>query len=187
MENGMIISIIFGMLVVIGLFAITRYNVLVRLKNLVTEAWSSIDVQLKRRYDLIPNLVATVKGYSTHEKQTLEEIVRLRNNSMNATSVQEKAQAETALAAQLKSVFALAEAYPDLKANQNFMHLQKDLADIEDHIQLARRYYNGVTREYNTKISVFPTVLVASLLGFSKQPYFELGAVHERENPTVHF
>jgi len=186
-ESVMIVLIILGILVVIGVFVVICYNILVRLKNLVAEAWSSIDVQLKRRYDLIPNVVATVKGYSTHEKQTLEEIVRLRTSSMNAPNIQEKAQAETALAAQLKSVFALAEAYPDLKANQNFIHLQKDLADIEDHLQLARRYYNGVTREYNTKISVFPTVLVASLLGFRKQPYFELGAAHERENPTVHF
>lgn len=180
----MILFIILGIII---LFFILQYNTLIRLRNLVAEAWSSIDVQLKRRYDLIPNLVATVKGYSGHEKQTLEEIVRLRNLSMHAQSVQEKAHAETALQAQLKSVFALAEAYPDLKASQNFAHLQKDLADIEEHIQLARRYYNGVTREYNTKIAVFPTSIIANLCGFAPQSYFELGAHAERENPTVHF
>lgn len=172
---------------IVILFFIMQYNALIRLKNFVAEAWSGIDVQLKRRYDLIPNLVATVKGYSSHEKQTLEEVVRLRNNAMQAKSIEEKGKAEAALTAQLKTVFALAEAYPDLKANQNFLELQKNLADLENHIQLARRYYNGVVREYNTKIHVFPNTLIARIGNFAPSPYFELGASSERENPTVNF
>lgn len=183
----MTLLLVLGVVVLVGLLFVAQYNGLVRLKNLVAEAWSSIDVQLKRRYDLIPNLVATVKGYAGHEKNTLEEVVRLRNASMHASSVEEKAQAETALSAQLKTVFALAEAYPDLKANQNFLDLHKNLADLENHIQLARRYYNGTVREYNTKIAVFPTNVIANMFGFSKQPYFELGLSAERDNPTVYF
>lgn len=182
----MVFMVLLILLAAFVFYAIATFNTLTRFKNLVLEAWSSIDVQLKRRSDLIPNLVATVKGYATHEKQTLEEVVRLRNLSMSARTIDEKSQVETALAAQLKSVFALAEAYPDLKANQNFLHLQKDLSEIEDHIQLARRYYNGVTREYNTRISTFPAVLFSSMFGFRHQPYFELQQ-SERENPTIRF
>lgn len=182
---------VFWIILVIGLLLllwfVAQYNGLVRLKNVVQEGWSGIDVQLKRRYDLIPNLVATVKGYSAHEQGVFEKVAQLRSLSMNATTIAGKAEAEQGLTQALKSLFAVAENYPELKAHQNFLELQKQLNDIETQVQLARRYYNGVVREYNTKIAVFPTNIVASVFSYGREPYFELERSSERENPTVTF
>lgn len=170
------------------LFAvIALYNKLVHQKNLVDEAWSGIDVQLKRRYDLVPNLVATVQGYSAHEKGVLENVTRMRSAAINATNLEGKIAAEAGLSQALKTLFAVAENYPDLKANQNFLSLQKDLGDIENHLQLARRYYNGVAREYNTSIQKFPATLFAGAFGFHKAPFFEVVNNDERQAPRVSF
>lgn len=166
---------------------ITRYNGIVHLKALVDEGWSGIDVQLKRRYDLIPNLVSVVKGYSIHEKGVLEEVTRLRTASMNASNVQEKITRETELAQSLKTLFAVAENYPNLKANENFLALQKELSLIEHELQLSRRYYNGAARNYNSAVTTFPTNLFAPFFGFSKVTYFELTSFNERDVPKVHF
>jgi LemA protein len=178
------------LLVIIALVVLTFagiYNGLVRLRNMCEQAWSDIDVQLKRRYDLIPNLVETVKGYASHEKETFEKVVQARNQAMQATSPADKAQAENILQSTLKSLFALAEAYPDLKANQNFIQLQTELANIEEQIQLARRYYNAVVRDLNTKIQSVPSNFVASMFNFQKREYFELESVEERKAPQVSF
>ena len=183
----MITLIIAGILLVLGLLAISKYNALIHLKNLVHEAWSGIDVQLKRRYDLISNLVATVQGYSQHEKQVFENVTKLRNIAINAKTVEDKSRAEGDLTQGLKTLFAVSENYPELKANQNFLELQKELSNIENQLQLSRRYYNGVVREYNTKIQVFPGNMIASIFKFEKEPYFELDAKEERENPKVQF
>ena len=166
----MILLIIIAVLVV---WAIAIYNGLIRLKNRVDEAWSDIDVQLKRRYDLIPNLVNTVKGYAAHEKEAFEKVTEARSRAMGAGSAQDKAQAENALSGALKSLFAIAEAYPDLKANQNFLELQRELTDTEDKIQAARRFYNGNVRDFNTKIEVFPNNIFAGILNFTKREFFE--------------
>lgn len=176
-------------LLAVGLIAVliaALYNSLVRLKNKVNEAWADIDTQLKRRYDLIPNLVETVKGYATHESETLEKVVQARNAALNATSMQEKEQAENMLTGALKSIFALAEQYPDLKANQNFMELQSTLKEIEDHIQMSRRYYNATVRDFNTKIEVFPNNLLAKPLGFTQREFFE-ATEEEKGNVKVSF
>ncbi len=175
-----VIAVLIGILV-------AMYNGLVRLKNRVDEAWSDIDVQLKRRYDLIPNLVETVKGYAAHEKETFEKVIQARNAAMQAGSAQEKAQAENALSATLKSIFALAEAYPDLKANQNFLELQRELTDTEDKIQASRRFYNGNVRDFNTKIEMVPYNFFAGILGFKKREFFEIEEPKEREAVQVKF
>ena len=167
-----IILILVVLLVVVGLAAIALYNGLVQLKVLVDEAWSGIDVQLKRRYDLIPNLVETVKGYAAHEKGTFEKVAELRTASMNATSIEEKGKIENQLSGALKTLFAVAESYPELKANQNFLDLQTQLSSIENEIQGARRYYNGTVRDYNTKIMVFPNNIIAGMLGFKAREFF---------------
>jgi len=174
-----------SVLLLIFWFAIT-YNKLIRLKALVDEGWSGIDVQLKRRYDLIPNLVATVKQYAGHEKGVFEEVTRLRTATMTAQTLDQKVEAEKGLTTALKTLFAVAENYPELKANENFMHLQKELAAIEQEIQLSRRYYNGAARNYNIANSAFPSSIVASLFSFTRVPYFEVNA-SERENPGVKF
>lgn len=163
------------------------YNSLVRLKNKVDEGWADIDTQLKRRYDLIPNMVETVKGYAKHEKQTFEEVTKARNMAMKATDPEAKAQAENFLSGALKSLFALAENYPELKANQNFLDLQSTLKEIEEHIQLSRRYYNSTVRDFNTKIEIFPNNLFAGMLGFTKRKFFEIEKAEERENVKVSF
>src|SRR3989344_4441988 len=157
---------------IIGL-VILLYNSLVQLKVLVDEAWSGIDVQLKRRYDLIPNLVETVKGYAKHEKQTFEKIAELRTSAMNAKTVAEKGKADGMLTATLKTLFAVAENYPELKANENFLSLQSSLSEIESEVQGARRYYNGTVRDFNTKIMVFPNNLLANMLGFKAREFFQ--------------
>ena len=151
------------------------YNGLVRLNIRADEAWSDITVQLKRRYDLIPNLVNTVKGYASHEKTVFEDVTAARSNALNAQGVAETAKADNQFQQTLKSLFAVAEAYPDLKATQNFQELQAEITDTEDKIQAARRFYNGVVRDFNTKRKVFPTSLFASILGFRQdKEFFEL-------------
>ncbi len=173
------------LLLIVAVLAVTViaiYNGLIRLKNKCSEAWSDIDTQLKRRYDLIPNLVETVKGYAQHEAGTLEKITQARTAAMNAKSLPEKEQAELSLTGALKTIFALAENYPDLKANQNFLDLQKNLSEIEEHIQLSRRYYNATVRDFNTKIEVFPNNLIAKPMGFAQREFFE---ADEGEKQTV--
>lgn len=182
--------IVLGIIAVLVIAVIAMYNGLVRLKNRVDEAWSDIDVQLKRRYDLIPNLVETVKGYAAHERETLEKVVQARNAAMQAQSggdAKKQAEAENALSATLKSIFALSESYPDLKANQNFLELQRELTDTEDKIQAARRFYNGNVRDFNTKLQVFPTNVIAGTLGFKAREFFEIGEAKERGNIEVKF
>lgn len=168
--SGLVVALI--IIVVIALVAVAIYNGLVRSKNQVDEAWSDINVQLKRRYDLIPNLVNSVKGYAEHESKVFEEVSTARSAAMGATSLQDKAQAENQLAGALKSLFAVGEAYPQLRASENFQQLQGELVDTEDKIQAARRFYNGSVRDFNTKLQVFPTNLFASLLGFKAREYF---------------
>jgi LemA protein len=181
---GWVISIA---LVLIVVFLIGIYNGLVRLKVTCDNAWADIDVQLKRRYDLIPNLVETVKGYAAHEKGTLEAVINARNRAMTATSPGDKAQAENMLSGALKSLFALSEAYPQLRAIESFTSLQNSLSEIEDTVQNARRYYNAVVRDLNTKIQQFPTNIFANMLGFKPREFFEVSAPAEREAPKVSF
>ncbi len=180
--------IILGLLVLLVVLGIGMYNSsLVRLKVQTDNAWADIDVQLKRRYDLIPNLVETVKGYAGHEKGTLEAVINARNRAMSATSPGDKAQAENILSGALKSLFALAEAYPQLRAIESFTSLQNSLSQIEDTVQNARRYYNAVVRDLNTKIQQFPTNIFANMLGFKPREFFEVTAAAEREAPKVSF
>lgn len=161
-------------LAIIIIAAIGIYNSLIRSRNRVDEAWSDIEVQLKRRYDLIPNLVETVKGYAKQESSVLENVTKARSMAMNAGSLQEKLKDENALSGTLKSLFAVAESYPDLKSNQNFMQMQGDLRDTEDKIQASRRFYNGTVRDFNTKLQVFPTNIFASALGFKTREFFDI-------------
>jgi LemA protein len=168
------------------LWAITVYNGLVRRKNVVKEAWSGIDVQLKRRADLIPNLVETVKGYATHERGTFDELTKLRAQT-GTQDIAERAQTEAAITAAIGKVMAVAEAYPDLKASANFQQLQGDLSNIEDQLQLARRYYNGTVRDYNVTIEQFPSSLIASSGGFTAQPFFQIDNATDRDVPKVSF
>jgi LemA protein len=179
--------VVLGLIVLAVIFFIGMYNGLVRLKVQCDNAWADIDVQLKRRYDLIPNLVETVKGYAGHEKGTLEAVVAARNQAMTATSPADKAQAENILSGTLKSLFALSEAYPQLRAVESFTSLQNTLAQIEDTVQNARRYYNAVVRDLNTKIQQFPTNIFANMLGFKPREFFEVSAATEREAPKVSF
>jgi LemA protein len=181
---GWVILIALVLLIVV---LIGMYNSLVRLKVTTDNAWADIDVQLKRRYDLIPNLVETVKGYAAHEKDTLEAVINARNRAMSATSPADKAQAENMLSGTLKSLFALSEAYPQLRAIESFTSLQNTLSQIEDTVQNARRYYNAVVRDLNTKIQQFPTNIFAGMLGFKPREFFEVTAPAEREAPKVSF
>ena len=170
------IYIILAIIVVLVLWVVLSFNRLVSMRNRAKEAWADIDVQLKRRYDLIPNLVNTVKGYATHESTAFENVTKARAAAMGATSLADKSQAEATLANSLKSVFAIAEAYPDLKANQNFMALQGELTDTEDKIQAARRFYNGNVRDLNTAIQAFPGNIIAGSFGFQAMEFFQLDA-----------
>ncbi|MFZ2193872.1 MAG: LemA family protein [Candidatus Moraniibacteriota bacterium] len=174
--------VLLGIIVVIAVWIIAMYNGLITLKNRVDEAWSDIDVQLKRRYDLIPNLINTVKGYAAHEKEVFEKVTEARTRAMNAGSTQEKADAENMLSGTLKSLFAVSENYPELKANQNFLELQRELTDTEDKIMASRRFYNGNVRDFNTKIEVFPTNMIAGMLNFVKREFFE---ADEKEKEVV--
>jgi LemA protein len=173
-----------ALVLIVGVF---MYNRLIRSRNILNEAWSGIDVQLKRRHDLIPNIIETVKGYVKHERKVLEEITNLRSQLTSPATVQEKGQLENSFSQALKSLFALAEAYPDLKANQNFIELQQALANTEDQIQLARRYYNGAARDYNTMVESFPSNIMARIFGFSKAAFFDIELATEREAPGVKF
>lgn len=174
------------LLVVVGGYLVSVYNGLVKLKVLVQEAWSGIDVQLKRRYDLIPNLVETVKGYAKHEEEIFKKVAELRSAAMKAESPEEKGKLENELTGTLKTLFAVAENYPELKADQNFMKLQDELSAIEDEIQSARRYYNGAVRDFNMKLQVFPTNLIAGMLGFKRREFFE-AEEEEKKNVKVDF
>jgi len=176
-----------GLLVLLAFYAIAIYNKLVKLKNLVAEAWSGIDVQLKKRYDLIPNLVETVKGYAAHEKETLENVTKARTAAQQATTVEGQQVAEKNLNTALMNLIAVAERYPDLKANTNFLELQATLQTVEGDIEKARRYYNGNVREQNTLIESFPSNIVANLFGFVKSVFFELDNPAEKQNPQVKF
>jgi LemA protein len=170
----------------LGLFAVAVYNRMVRMRNLVDEGWSGIDVQLKRRSDLVGNLVETVKGYATHEKELFTQVTEARAAATRAGTVQERAQAENALTGTLRSLFAVAENYPELKANENFLNLQNTLSQLENEIQMARRYYNGSVRDYNTTIQVFPNSLLAGAFGFGPREYFE-AEEQDRTLPRVEF
>ncbi len=166
--------VVLGVVVLLAIYLIATYNGLVKLNVRVEEAWSDITVQLKRRLDLIPNLVNTVQGYAKHESGVFQKVTEARANAMNAQGVAETAQADNMLSDALKSLFAVAEAYPDLKANENFKHLQEELVDTEDKIQASRRFYNGSARDLNIKIKVFPNALFANMLGFKEREFFEL-------------
>ena len=183
----MLMAILGGVLLVVALWGVGVYNGLVRGKNLVAEAWSGIDVQLKRRHDLIPNLVETVKGYASHEKQIFEDVAKFRNAAIGAGNPRDAAVAEMGLSGALKNLFAVAEAYPDLKANTNFLQLQQELGNTENEIQSARRYYNGAAREMNIRVESFPSNIVAGMCHFSKAEYFEMENPAERAVPEVKF
>lgn len=174
--------IVLVVIVVLAMGVVGIYNGLIKLKNRVDEAWSDIDVQLKRRHDLIPNLINTVKGYAAHEREVFEKVTEARTAAMGAQTPAEKENAENMLSGTLKSLFAVAENYPDLKANQNFLELQRELTDTEDKIQAARRFYNGNVRDFNTKIQVFPTNIFAGMLNFTKREFF---AAEEGEKEVV--
>lgn len=179
--------IILGLAAALALWAVAIYNGLVRNKNLVAEGWSGIETQLKRRTDLIPNLVETVKGYAGHEKSTLDQVTRLRTESEGAGGVEARAAIERQISAAIGKIMAVAEAYPDLKASANFQSLQTSLAEVEDQIQLSRRYYNGAVRNLNTMIEQFPSNLVANQFQFKKAEFFEIEDAAERAVPKVSF
>jgi LemA protein len=174
----------FGVFIGLIFFVIAMYNKLVRLRNTVKSSWSDIDVQLKKRYDLVPNLVETVKGYASHEKSLFEKVTEARSVAMRASSLADKAKAENMLTETLKSLFAVAEAYPDLKANTNFLQLQTQLKELEDSIEYARRYYNAVVRDYNIMIESFPSNIIASQFKFLKEEFFELEAPEVERKPV---
>lgn len=173
-------------LVVIAIVAVMMYNSLIKLREQVDAAWSDIDVQLKRRHDLVPNLVETVKGYASHEKETLERVIQARNAAVAAEGPEAQGQAENVLTGALRSIFALAEAYPQLQAAGGFRDLQASLQDIENAIQQSRRYYNAVVRDYNTRIAQVPTNIIAQAFRFTKREFFEIEEM-EREVPKVDF
>jgi len=182
-----IFIVILVVVVLIVLWLIGVYNSLIRLRNRVKEAWSDIDVQLKRRYDLIPNLMETVKGYMKHEEGVLTKVTEARASAMKATGAEEKGKAENMLSDTLKSLFAVAENYPDLKASQNFLQLQDEISDTENKIQASRRFYNGQVRDFNTKIQVFPNNIIAGMLKFTVEKFFAIDKEEERENVKVKF
>ncbi|OGP51272.1 MAG: hypothetical protein A2Y79_03585 [Deltaproteobacteria bacterium RBG_13_43_22] len=180
--------VIFILVVVLGLLVIAPYNALVRGRNEVKSAWSSIDVQLKRRYDLIPNLIETVKGYAGHERQTLEAVVQARQQAIDFSgNAEERAKVENALTTALRSLFAVAESYPDLKANQNFLALQEELANTENKIGFSRQFYNDMAKQYKNKVEMFPSNIVANIFGFKVEPFFEVESAGDRATPQVKF
>jgi LemA protein len=181
----MVLWIVIGVVVLLLLAGVVIYNGLIQSKNRTDEAWSDINVQLKRRYDLIPNLVNAVKGYAKHESKVFQDVTTARSAAMGANSPEDKAKAENQLSDTLKSLFAVGEAYPDLKASQNFQDLQQELVDTEDKIQAARRFYNGNVRDFNTKLQVFPTNMFAGMLGFKAREFFEADNQAEIENPVA--
>ncbi len=178
------------LLIIIGVLIITAvgfYNGLINLRNRCENAWSQVDVQLRRRYDLIPNLVETVKGYAKHEKETFQKVTEARNMAINAEGVKEQEKAENMLTGTLKSLFAVAESYPDLKANQNFLMIQEELAGTEGKIAYARQFYNDCVMKYNTKQQVFPTNIVANMFNFQERDYFEIEEPEARQPVAVKF
>ncbi len=186
-KHMFILPVIVVVVVIALLWGVIMYNGLVTLKNRTDEAWSDIDVQLKRRYDLIPNLVNTVKGYASHEASVLEKVTEARTRAMEAGTAGTKAEAENALSSTLKSLFAVAESYPDLKANTNFLDLQNELSDTENKIQSARRFYNANVRDLNTKIETFPSNFIANMFNFGKREFFELTEEAAKEPVAVQF
>ena len=184
----MIVLYVLIFIVVVSIFyGVGIYNRLVKLSTLVAEAWSGIDVQLKKRYDLIPNLIETVKGYANHEKETFENVTKARNQAQNATTVERQQVTENQLNKALINLYAVAEEYPELKANENFLSLQNELSDVESDIEKSRRYYNGTTRDYNIVIDSFPSNIIAGITNFNKAEYFEIDIEAERQNPQVKF
>ena len=185
---GIIVAAVVALLLIVFLFwYVSAYNRLQRSKNFVEEGWATIDVQLKKRYDLIPNLVETVKGYAKHESETLQAVVEARSYAMRATTVSGKIEAENALSGTLKALRKLQEAYPQLKANANFISLQEQLLSVENEIASARRYYNGTVRALNNRVTTFPSNLVARRMKMEKYSYFELDSEEERQNVKVRF
>ena len=183
-----VMYVVLGVLALVVLYVMGTYNGLVRLRQHVRESWSGIDTELKRRYNLIPNLVETVKGYASHEKETLDRVISARAKAVNSTgSPEAQAQDENMLVGALRQLFAVVENYPDLKANQNFLELQGELTATEDRIQAARRFYNANVRDMNTRIEVFPSNVIANLFSFQKEEFFELEDATQREVPTVDF
>jgi len=182
-----ILYIILVILAAVVLWAIFAYNRLITFFNRAKEAWSDINVQLKRRYDLIPNLVETVKGYAGHERELFEKVTEARTRAMGAKTIQEHSEAENVLSSTLKTLFAVSENYPQLKASENFLELQRELRDTEDKIQAARRFYNGQVRDLNIKIEVFPAKIIASLFSFKKMDFFEIEEAAAREPVKVSF
>ena len=182
-----LVYILLGILVLLVIWMVAAYNSLVQARNRVKEAWSDINVQLKRRYNLIPNLVESVKGYMKHEKTVLENVTKARNQAMQAGTIEEQQKADNFLSSTLKTLFAVAENYPDLKANANFLDLQRELTDTENKIQAARRFYNSVVQEYKNKIEMFPSNIMASMFNFKPEPFFKLKSTQEAEPVRIDF
>ena len=183
----MVLIIVLGIVVIIVLYGVAVYNKLVRFRTLVEEAWSGINVQLKKRHDLIPNLMETVRGYATHERETFESVTRARTSAIQAQDVKAQEVAENQLSGALMRLMAISERYPELKANQNFMQLQEQLGIIETDIEKSRRYYNGAVRQKNILIDTFPSNLVANMFNFSKSAFFELESETEKAVPQIKF
>ena len=183
----MVLLVLVGVIAVVVLWFVFTYNGLVRLRNQVKNAWSQIDVQLKRRYDLIPNIVETVKGYAAHEKETFERVIQARQRGIDASGVKQQQEAENMITGALRQLFALSEAYPNLKANENFLALQEELASTENKIGFARQYYNDTVKDFNIRQEMFPANLVASMLGFQPADFFEIEEASQREAPKVKF
>ena len=183
----MLIWIIIAIIIVLAIAFVGMYNSFIKLKNSCEEAFSTMDVYMKKRFDLIPNLVETVKGYASHEKETLEKVMAARNGIQSAATVEEKMAQENVLTGTLKSLFAVAEAYPDLKANTNFLDLQNQLQSVEEDIANSRKYYNAVVKQFNTKCEMFPSNIIASIFHFEKKPMFEVDSAEERKNVEVKF
>ena len=181
------IIIILAVVVILVIWAVSVYNGLVTMDENVSGQWANVETQYQRRADLIPNLVNTVKGYATHEKETLEKVIAARNAAQGASGIADKVQAENALQGTLRSLFAVAEAYPDLKANTNFLDLQDQLKYVEEDIANARKFYNAVVKQYNNKCEMFPSNLIASIFHFERMPMFEVSAPEQRENVKVQF
>jgi len=189
-SGGVALIVLLGLgaiILIVALWFVVTYNGLVRLRNAVKNAWSQIDVQLKRRYDLIPNLVETVKGYAGHEKTTLENVIKARQAGIAAATIKDQAAAENMITGALRQLFALSEAYPNLKANENFLALQEELSSTENKISFSRQYYNDTVQTFNTRQEMFPANLVASMLGFQPAEFFEIELAAEREAPKVKF
>ncbi len=183
----MLIWIIIAIIIVLAIAFVGMYNSFIKLKNSCEEAFSTMDVYMKKRFDLIPNLVETVKGYAAHEKETLEKVMAARNGVQSAATVEEKMAQENVLTGTLKSLFAVAEAYPDLKANTNFLDLQNQLQSVEEDIANSRKYYNAVVKQFNTKCEMFPSNIIASMFHFERKPMFEVDSAEERKNVEVKF